>query len=216
MNRFFALVLLGVCVSACAAANTSSGGLPCKDGVCLSLQVIGTIQRSQPVTVIVTLTSPRDSTHVPVALRSDTPLLRIESGTDWAPMPQETYVDLQANQTVSITRRVLIPSAGYWTLVARARVAPDTQVQDQLYMVVAEDTGMGQVYRGGTRLPSAEAVFGTSTPVPGIGPMIPRTPIFRETLPAPLGGPRSGQDGSSSLPTAPPPTPPRFTPTPPH
>ena len=170
MNRSFSLVICLLVVASlvlpgCGGASAPGGG-KCSQGVCVKLQVAEPIRPDEPVTVTITVSAEKDTPKLGMSLYfGGAPAVVMEGPQDW-------FVDVEANQPISFTRRIRFLREGLFRVNASANT-PGLRAEDSVNIRI---TGMG-----GTVNPTPE--IGPGTPAPAL-PVVPETPPTIRTPPA--------------------------------
>ncbi len=198
MKHMIAIAILSICLVSCVAASAPGGRQCSSNGVCIKIQVAGPMRTNEPVIVTATITSNKDFSNVEVAFFSDAPDLLIEDKQIWQKGTRGEKIDVKANQSVVVSRRILFPSEREFNLMVSAMTST-FRVEDSVYVITTKDGG--KIYPAGELIPTAPFRRLPTLP-PREAPKGPLTP------PSILGtaAPPLGKSITPVIPTAVPPT----------
>jgi hypothetical protein len=161
-----AILILSACESALAP-----GGMQCKGGFCVRVQIEHPIRFNEPVTVNIGFRTTEDVPRLRVSLQASHPSVRIEGRREWS-------IDTRAQQDMTLSTTVRFTEEGTFEIFATVH-APSlgVPVTDSQYVRITRAGGEAGV--------TPERKQGTPFLVPSVATLSPQPTPSRTATPVP-------------------------------
>ena len=165
------LLVLAVCVSA-----SGPGGINCKNGICVKVQLSEPIRFNEPVTVTITVETEKDEEGVRIGAEVSPQIVTFDSPHTWV-------VNTKAHQPVQVTTTLHFSAMEGWVDVHGDALTYSTGTHSSDYVPV-RITRMGVTVNPPTPVDTGSpepqpTAIGNTSPVPTPEPNVPPTPWNR-------------------------------------